>query len=251
MAGRTVLIIQARMGSVRLPRKTLLDLAGAPLIDRILERVARVRSLDAIVLATTEKTEDEILIDVAKRCGVAWFRGSEHDLVDRYYQAARAFEADTVLRLPADNPCSEPEAFERLIDAHRASGVDFSSNIMQVDGNQWPDGIGVEAFSFSALQSIWRDVHDPTRREHLAANFYDYLAQRPADPTRFTVGSVDCPPTWRRPDLVLDVNTAEEYEFIRRLYESLYPRNSRFDITDIIDWYDGVYARNIAGEAHG
>lgn len=248
---RTVLILQARMGSTRLPRKTMLDLAGQPLIVRILERVKRVRSIDAIVLATPDTPEDDVLADVARDCGVGIFRGSEHDLVDRYYQAAKAFGAGTVLRLPADNPCSEPEAFELLIDAHRRSGRHFSSNIMQVGGNEWPDGIGVEAFGFDALETIWRTVHDPSRREHVASNFYDYLEQRPADPARFSTGTVPCPPGWRRPDLVLDVNTAQEYEFIRQLYEELHPRNHRFHITDIIDWYDRVYRRGTAGELHG
>jgi spore coat polysaccharide biosynthesis protein SpsF len=238
---RTVLVMQARMGSTRLPGKSLLDLAGAPLVGRILERVKRVRGLDAIVVATTEKAEDEPLVELAQRYGVDSFRGSETDLVDRYYQAAKAFGADTVLRLPADNPCSEPEAFERLLDEHRAGAHDFTSNLMQVDRNGWPDGIGVEAFAFAALEEVWRTVDDAYRREHVAVNFYDYVNQRRLLDGRFAVGTVECPPEWRRPDLVLDVNTPEEYAFIRRLYDDLYPGNPRFHITDIIHWYDTVY----------
>ena len=135
------------MGSTRLPGKTMIDLAGAPLLTRILERVKRVRTIDTIVVATTDEPIDAPVVALAKEHGVEAFRGSEDDLVDRYYQAARHFGASTVLRLPADNPCSEPEAFERLIYAHRFNGADFSSNIMQVENNGWPDGIGVEAFS--------------------------------------------------------------------------------------------------------
>lgn len=242
--------MQARMGSTRLPGKSLMDLAGAPLVGRILERVKRVRGLDAIVVATTEKEEDKPLVELAQRYGVDSFRGSETDLVDRYYQAAKAFGADTVLRLPADNPCSEPEAFERLIAAHHAGANDFTSNIMQVDRNGWPDGIGVEAFTFAALEQVWRTVADPHGREHLAANFYDYLSQRHLPDGRFTVGSVECPPPWRRPDLVLDVNTPGDYELIRQLYDDLYPGNPRFHITDIIHWYDTVHQRPSAGDLH-
>lgn len=238
---RTVLILQARMGSTRLPGKSLLDLAGAPLVGRILERVKRVRALDAIVVATTEKPEDTPLVELAGRYGVEAFRGSEGDLVDRYYQAAKAFGAETVARLPADNPCSEPEAFERLFAAHHAGTHDFTSNVMQVDGNGWPDGIGVEAFTFAALERVWHTVTDAHGREHLAANFYDYVNQRPLPDGRFSVGTVDCPPAWQRPDLVLDVNTPDEYAFIRQLYDDLYPGNPSFHITDIIRWYDSVY----------
>ena len=239
------------MGSTRLPGKTMFDLAGQPLIGRMLERVKRVRGLDGIVVATTERREDDVLVQVADAYGVESFRGSEDDLVDRYYQAAKACAARTVLRLPADNPCPEPEAFERLIEAHGRSGVCFSSNIMQVDGNQWPDGIGVEAFQFDVLHDIWRTETAPQRREHLASNFYDYLNQEPADPARFSIGTVECPPAWRRPELALDVNTAGDYEFMRRLYQDLYPRNGLFGIGDIIEWYDKHYWGGRLGERHG
>lgn len=238
---RTVLILQARMGSTRLPGKSLMALAGAPLVGRILERVKRVRGLDGIVVATTEKPEDTPLVELARRYGVGSFRGSENDLVDRYYQSAKACGAGTILRLAADNPCSEPEAFERLIAAHRGAGNDFTSNVMQVDGNGWPDGIGVEAFTVAALEEVWRTVTAAQGREHIAANFYDYANQRRLPNSRFTVGTVECPPAWRRPDLVLDVNTPEEYAFIGQLYDDLYQGNPQFHITDIIRWYDTVY----------
>lgn len=248
---RIVLIVQARMGSTRLPGKMLLDLAGQPLIARIIERVKRVRGLDAIVVATTENPEDDELVRVASQFGVESFRGARDDLVDRYYQAAKTFEAEIVLRLPGDNPCPEPEAFERLVESHRRGRAHFSSNITQVGGNRWPDGIGVEAFGFDVLEDVWNTVRDPFRREHVALNFYDYLNQKPADPTRFTVGTVECPPAWCRPDLVLDVNTAAEYDFMRQLYEDLYPRNRRFHITDIIDWFDNIYRSGGPGALHG
>lgn len=238
------------MGSTRLPGKSLMDLAGAPLVGRILERVKRARGIDAIVVATTEKPEDTPLVDLAAQYGVEAFRGSENDLVDRFYQAARAFGATTVLRLPADNPCSEPEAFERVIAAHHAGDNDFTSNVMEVNRNGWPDGIGVEAFTFASLELIWNTVGDAHGREHIASNYYDYLGQRPLPDARFSVGTVDCPPEWRRPDIVLDVNTRDEYEFIRQLYIDLYPRNPRFHITDIIRWYDTVYRQSTAGERH-
>jgi spore coat polysaccharide biosynthesis protein SpsF len=241
---RTVLIIQARMESSRLPDKTLMDLAGAPLLGRILERVKRVRGVDAIVVATTQNFEDAPVAQIAKEYGVESFRGSENDLVDRYYQAAKAFHAYTVLPLPAVNPCPEPEAFERLIESHRQSGADFLSNIMQVNNNRWPEGIGVEAFGYEVFEAVWRTVNDRHGREHLATNFYDYLNQRPAQHSRFKIGTVECPESWRRPDLVLDVNTPDEFSFLRQLYEDLYPRNSAFHTTEIIDWYNEATHRN-------
>lgn len=238
---RVVMILQARMGSSRLPGKSTLDLAGAPLVGRIIERVKRSRAVDEFVLATTCKPEDDVLERLAHDADISVFRGSENDLVDRYYQAAKTFGAGVVVRLPADCPTSEPSEIDRIIYYHLCGWVDFSTNIMQVDGNGYPDGIGAEAFSFQILEDVWKNVHDPHHREHIATNYYDYHNQRPVHPERYRVGTVQCPPGFRRPDLVLDVNTPEEYTFMQELYEYLYPRNPEFHIVDLIEWYDKVY----------
>jgi len=243
---RIVLIVQARMGSTRLPGKSMADLAGHPLLWHVLQRVRRARSLDAIVLATTSKPEDDVLAGVADACGVSTFRGSPHDLLDRYYQAAKAFEADVVLRLPADNPVAEPEEFDRIVDFHLTGQSEFSSNLAQVFENGYPDGIGAEVFNFRDLEEVWAANSDPRQREHVHLNFFDYASQTPAQPSRFRVGTVQCPEAFRRPDLVLDVNTPEQYAFMAQLYAHLYPRNPNFHITEIIDWYDHAY-RESAG----
>ena len=231
------------MGSTRLPGKSMMDLAGAPLVGRIIERVKRCKRVNEIVLATTQKPEDDVLEELARSYGVSAFRGSENDLVDRYYQAAKAFKADVVVRLPADNPCPEPSEIDRIIVYHLTGQSDFSSNLAEVFGNGYPDGIGAEVFNFEILEEVWQTSSDPEKREHPHLDFFDYKSQQPADPDRYRVGTVQCPPEFRRPDLVLDVNTREEYEFMAELYEYLYPRNPEFHITDIIEWYDNVYQR--------
>lgn len=222
------------MGSTRLPGKSMMDLAGAPLVGRVLERVKGCQNVDEIVLATTQKSEDDVLAKLARRHNVAVFRGSENDLVDRYYRAAKTFDADVIVRVPADNPAVEASEVDRIIMYHLQSDNDFSSNYPDVLDNGYPDGIGAEVFNFEALEQVWETSTDPRNREHPHTNFYEH-------PETFKVGTIECPPEFRRPDLVLDVNTREEYEFIRELYEYLYPRNPEFHITDIIEWYDNVY----------
>jgi spore coat polysaccharide biosynthesis protein SpsF len=239
--GRVVLILQARMGSTRLPGKSMMDLHGAPLLARIFERVKRCTRCDEIVLATTDKARDDVLKDLAVEYSIPCFRGSENDLLDRYYRAALEHKAELVLRLPADNPVPEPEEIDRIVAYHQSTDNAYSSNLAQVLGNGYPDGIGAEAISLWALEKAWKDCTGAYEREHLHLNFYDYQTAKPTNPEVFKVGTVQCPPAFRRPDLVLDVNTLEEYEFIRSLYEHLYPRNPRFHITDIIKWYDEVY----------
>ena len=238
---RVVLILQARMASTRLPGKSMMDLAGAPLVGRIIERVKRCKMVDEIVLATTQKSEDDALEELAGSYRVSVFRGSENDLVDRYYQAAKTYNAEVVVRIPADNPVPEPSEIDRIIDYHLTGQSDFSSNLAEVYGNGYPDGIGAEVFNFKTLEEVWRTCGDTRRREHLHLNFFDYKSQKPINPERYRVGTIQCPSEFRRPDMVLDVNTLEEYKFMAELYDYLYPRDPNFRITDIIEWYDNVY----------
>ena len=240
---RVVLVIQARMGSTRLPGKSLMDLAGEPLVGRILERVKRCRRLDEIVLAIPDTAQDAPLGDLGRQYGVTVFAGSEHDLVERYYQAALAAKADIVGRLPADNATPEPEEIDRIADFHRSvPSRGFSSNLTQVGDNQYPDGIGAEMFDFSLLAEARERNSDPRQREHVHLNFFDYGPQQPVDADWCPIRTIACPSAFARPDLVLDVNTQSQYDFMRALYEALYPRNPQFHITDIIDWYDRVWA---------
>lgn len=238
---RVTLILQARMGSVRLPGKSMMDLAGAPLVGRILERVKRCKSVDKIVLATTQKTEDDILKTLATTYQVQCFQGSENDLVDRYYQAAKEYNTDVIVRLPADNPVPEPSEIDKIIQYHLKGQSDFSSNLAQVYGNGYPDGIGAEVFNFKALEEVWKNCRDLYKREHPHLNFFNYKTQEAVSPYR--IGTVQCPSAFRRVDLVLDVNTWDQYLFMKALYEYLYPHNAHFNIVDIIQWYDEVFMK--------
>lgn len=236
--GKACLIIQARMGSSRLPGKSMLPLAGEPLVGRLLERVKRCRAVSEVVLALPTGPADDVLDDLGRRAGVAVFRGSEADLVDRYYQAARHHGAEIVLRLPADNPVPEPSEIDRLVAFHRSSHAVFTTNLSPVFGSGYPDGIGAEAIDFWALEEVWRKPGDAARREHPHLNFLHYPSATLADPERFPVAVPICPPEYARPDLVLDVNTLPQYQYLASLYEALYPRNPDFGIRDIIAWHD-------------
>jgi spore coat polysaccharide biosynthesis protein SpsF len=245
MKPRVVLIIQARMGSARLPGKSMMDLAGAPLVGRILERVKRCTRLDDIVLAVPDDEINKVLVTLGESYGVKVFAGSEDDLVERYYQAALWAEADVVGRLPADNATPEPGEIDRIVDFHLSLGRrGFSSNLSTIGDSEYPDGIGAEMFDFSLLEEARLRHPDPRQREHVHLNFYDYSVNQPVDAEWCPVRTIKCPEGFRRPDLVLDVNTPEQYEFMRDLYGYLYPRNSQFHITDTIRWYDDIYLKS-------
>ena len=220
----------------------MMDLAGVPLVGRILERVKRCQHIDKIVLAIPDTSKDRVLGQLGSDYGVTVFAGSENDLVERYYQAAVANNADVVGRLPADNATPEPSEIDRIVDYHLSLGRrGFSSNLSVINDSGYPDGIGAEMFDFSLLAEARERHTAPRQREHVHLNFFDYSTQKAVDENWCPISTVVCPAEFRRPDLVLDVNTQEQYEFMRQLYEDLYPANPNFHITDIIRWYDDVY----------
>ena len=243
MNKRVVLIIQARMGSLRLAGKSMMELAGAPLLGRIIERIKRTKRIDEIVLATTFSPDDDVLIELGRDSGISVFRGSENDLVDRFYQTAKEYKADIIVRFPGDNATPEPAEIDRIVEYHFRGESDFSSNIVPVYENGYPTGIGAEVFSFETLEDIWKRNHNPKKREHLHMNFYDVLTQEPVEPERYRVGTIPCPSAFSRPDLVLHVDTREDYEYMCSLYDYLYPKNNKFHIIDIIKWHDEIFSK--------
>ena len=235
------LIIQARTNSSRLPKKVISDLCGAPLIERILQRVKRVKKIKTIIVATTKRRDDDILAEIAKSNKVEVFRGSENDLVDRYYQAIKAKNVTHILRLPGDNPIPDPSEFDRLINYHLKTDNDFSSNIYSFLGNGYPIGIGVEIFTVKSLKKIWKFEKRKKYREHIALNFYDYINGKKNKKFNFKVGTLKCPKKFSRPDLHFNVNCYEDYLFIKKIYEYFLPKNFFFTITDVVKWYDNKY----------
>jgi len=233
---KVVLIIQARMGSTRLPGKSIMDLAGAPLISRVIERIKRVKRINKIVLATTNLHEDNVLENIAKNMGVNIFRGSANDLVDRFYMAAVAYDADVIVRFPGDNATPEPAEIDRIIEYHLRGNTKFSTNLVPAFDNGYPMGIGAEVFSKETLKDVWRRNSAPVMREHLALNFFDFYENKIIEPERYRVGTIRCPDEYSGSSLVLHVDTQQDYRYMYELYSYLYPRNDKFSITDIIDW---------------
>lgn len=231
------------MDSTRLPGKSLMDLAGQPLVGRILERVKKCQCVDKIVLAIPDNKNNDQLAKLAEQHAVSLYRGSENDLVDRYYNAALEYNARYVCRLPGDNPIPQAEEIDRMITKHIDSGFEFSSNLSEVFNNKYPDGIGIEIFNFDALKMVWGESTDLERREHVHLNFFNYDEQKQVD-KRFRVGTVMCPDGFNRPDIVLDVNTMEQYNFINRIYNDLYYKNPEFHIRDVVNWYDNIYLKS-------
>ena len=240
---KCVLIIQARTGSTRFPKKVLAKINGTTLIEQIIYRVKKAKKIDEIVLATTKKKEDDILCRIAEKNKISFFRGSENDLVDRYYNAAIHFKAKFILRLPADNPIPEPKEYDRLIKYHLNSNNDFSSNICNFMRNGYTDGFGVEMFTVNSLKKIWKNEKRKKYREHIALNFYDYKKDRKNSKFNFKIGTVKCPKKISRPKLAFEVNYYKDYLFIKQIYEYFLPQKKFFTAIDVIKWYEEKYSQ--------
>jgi spore coat polysaccharide biosynthesis protein SpsF (cytidylyltransferase family) len=159
-----VAIVQARVGSSRLPGKVLADLAGKPMLLRVVERVGRARSIARVVVATSRAAGDDAIAALCAGAGVSCSRGSEEDVLSRYADAARAFGADPVVRITADCPLIDPGIVDRVVGAYAAGGVDYASNI---DPPSFPDGLDVEVFSAAALAKADGEARLRSEREHV------------------------------------------------------------------------------------
>jgi spore coat polysaccharide biosynthesis protein SpsF (cytidylyltransferase family) len=167
---RTVAIVQARMGSTRLPGKVLLPILGEPMIAWVMRRTSRARSLDGVVLATTSLPEDDALARWAEEAGWPVTRGSPSDLLDRYLQAAREHDAGTVVRITSDCPLIDPAVVDDVGDAFRAGAVDYASNTLEP--RTYPRGLDVEVVARMALERADREDSNPAWREHATPYLY-------------------------------------------------------------------------------
>ncbi len=165
-------IIQARMGSSRLPGKVLADLAGEPTLTRVVNRTRRAETLDTVIVATTTEPGDDPLVDLCAASGTACFRGSEADVLDRYYQTALEHELDLVVRITSDCPLIEPAIIDLVVLRYleQADAFDYVSNI--VPDRTFPRGLDTEVMSIEALSRAWQEGPEPFYREHVTPWIY-------------------------------------------------------------------------------
>ncbi|MBU1858277.1 MAG: glycosyltransferase family protein [Verrucomicrobia bacterium] len=162
---KIVVIIQARMGSSRFPGKMLELLADRPVIEWVYDRARTIPGLDAVVVATTTTPADDQLADHCRLRGIPVFRGSENDVLDRYYQAAKELQADMIMRITGDCPFLDPQESRKVVDAYlQMPDCDYASNNTPPT---YPDGLDTEAVSFQALEWMWKNAHAVPYREHV------------------------------------------------------------------------------------
>ena len=209
-SSRVVAIVQARMGSSRLPGKVMKPIAGQPMIVHVLGRVLLAARVNAVMLATSDRPADDPLADFAARAGFDVFRGSENDVLARYVLAAESARADTVIRITGDCPLADPGLIDEAVMAYCASGVDYLSN---VSPPTYPDGLDIEVFSIAALQRAGREAISSFDREHVTPYLRagHFATANMAAETDFST---------RR----LTVDQAADLAVIRRVFDHFAPR---------------------------
>ena len=238
---KTIAIIQARMNSSRLTGKVLLDIAGRPMLARVVERVQRSRSLDGLVVATTLDISDDPLVSYCQSNGYEYMRGSQFDVLDRFYQAATRLRADTVVRITADCPVIDPALIDLCLHEFTECEVDFAANRLPPPfGRTYPIGLDIEICTYRALSRAWFESTQPHHREHVMPYLYEDATLTACSPTRsrgstsrgFKVLLLNHVPDYG--SLRWTVDTAEDLEFIRQVYAGFHGRDD-FSWLEVLD----------------
>lgn len=216
------------MASSRLPGKSIAPILGKPILERIIERLRRASSLDAIVVATTVSPADAAIEEVARRLGVACFRGNEDDVLDRVLRAARSVGGEVIFQYGADCPFADWELVEQLLDIYRAGRWDFVGNALELT---YPLGIVGAVFSTATLAEVADLTVDPQDREDVTRYIWEH-------PTRFRLHNVEAPTDLRRPGMRLTVDYPEDLNVVTAVFEALYPANPAFTTRDIVRFLD-------------
>jgi spore coat polysaccharide biosynthesis protein SpsF len=206
---KTVAVIQARMGSTRLPEKVMADIGGRSMLARVVRRTERARLLSEVAVATTTRPGDDAIVEECEALGVRCFRGNEEDVLDRYHEAAHRFTADAVVRITADCPLIDPEVTDSVVSAFKSSNADYASNILE---RSFPRGLDVEVFSLAALDRTWEEATNSHQRAHVTPYMYE-------SPSRFELESVRSERDMSH--LRWTVDTSEDLEVVRALYAQL------------------------------
>lgn len=224
----TIAIVQARMDSSRLPGKVLLDVAGEPMLVRVVERTKMAKSLDKVVVATSKSPSDDGIVDLCKERRYLIFQGSEFDVLDRCYQAAKVYQAGVVVRITADCPLIDPSVIDLTVRRFFESGVDFATNRLPPPWTRsFPIGLDTEVCSMDALERAWREAKLPYHREHVMPYIYEQEG-------RFRVLKVDHEPDYG--NLRWTVDTQEDLTLVRMIYEHFSGRND-FTWLEVLDLF--------------
>jgi len=218
-------IIQARMGSTRLPGKVMMDLCGSPVIEHVVKRLNKSNFIDKIIIATSFDSNNVPIIDFCKENDIDYFVGSEDDVLDRYYQAAmdnHMKDDDIVIRITSDCPLIDPFVVDKVVEEHISENNDYTTNVIDCT---YPDGLDCEVFNFHVLKDTWVNANLSSQREHVTLYIRD-------NPDKFKLGNVKNDIDLS--DLRWTLDEKEDFIFIKEVYKNLFNEDSFFTMDDVV-----------------
>ena len=222
---KVVAIVQARMGSTRLPGKVLKNIEGETMLARVVQRLSRSRLIDEILIATTDRVADDAIVEECQRCSVQVFRGDEQDVLDRYFRASQQSKAEAVVRITSDCPLIDPEVTDKTIAAFLKEMPAYASNCIV---RTYPRGIDTEVLTVQALERCWRTANQPYQRTHVTPYIYEH-------PDEFRILSVTGEKDFSQHRWTVD--TPEDLEFVRAIYARLKDHDD-FGAPDVLELLD-------------
>ena len=220
---KILLIVQARTGSTRLPSKVLLNLEGKTVLEQVIRRVKASKLVTDTLVATTISKKDFPILEICIKNNVQVFCGSEDDVLDRFYQSAKLFSPDHIVRITADCPMMDPAIIDNVINTHLKQNNDYTSNTLN---ETFPDGEDVEVFTFAALKNAWENASLMSQREHVTPFIRNHNEI-------FKIGSVSYDQNLSKKRWTLD--NPEDFEFIKKVYSKLYKQNELFGMSEILN----------------
>ncbi len=221
-------IIQARMGSTRLPGKVLMKLEGKTVLQHVIERVKQADMVNDIIIATTLLDHDNPIVEEATKCGVRIYRGSEDDVLSRYYLAAKENRSDVIVRITSDCPLIDPIVVDELVRYYLDNNFDIVTNAgADLFNRTYPRGLDTEVFSFDMLEEAYLNAAKPYQREHVTP----YLYER-SERVFYYKNNVDLSKyRWT-------LDTHEDFQLIAFIYKQLYKETNNFYMNDILELFD-------------
>ena len=226
---RIVAIIQARMGSSRLPGKVLKKVNGIPLLKYQFERVKQSSFISETVIATTVREKDGVVAEFCEQNGISCFRGNEDDVLSRYYECAKEYKVDVVVRLTADCPLIDPRVIDDVVKIYMENNYDFVANTAPPEGFTYPEGMDVEVFSFQLLERAMNEAKKPSEREHVTHYFWQ-------NPQIFSSYRVDLKQNFSAYRLTVDY--PEDFEVVEEVIYGLLQKDPLFTMHDVIKFLD-------------
>jgi len=219
--------IEARMGSSRLPGKTMKELFGKPMLEQMVNRLKKVRTADEIIIATTENKIDQPIVELAKKLGVGYFQGSENDVLDRVLNAAKKYDIDLIVETCGDCPLIDPLIIEYEIATFLNNDFDYVGCHLR---KTWPIGLDAKLFTTQTLDEVARKTNEPPDRENVSLYIYEH-------PNEYKIHNIEATGRRNRPDLRFVVDYKEDFDLVEKIYKSMEPDHS-FNYTDILSFLD-------------